>query len=113
PWFEGGQMPLQRRLPKRGFTSIFKVPFQVVNVGSLSGFDKGTKVNRGTLIDAGLIKKASLPVKILGQGELKVALEVEVDSVSASAAKAIKDAGGTISLVSGKKVPTLDKEEQN
>ena len=112
PWFEGGQMPLQRRLPKRGFTNIFKVPSQVVNIGSLSKFEEGAKVNRGTLIEAGLVKKASLPVKILGQGELKVALDVEVDDVSASAARAIMDAGGTISLVSGKKIPALEKKEE-
>ncbi len=111
PWFEGGQMPLQRRLPKRGFHRIFKVPFQPVNIGSLDCFEKGAKVNRGTLIEAGLIKKSSLPVKILGFGELKIALDVEVDGVSRTAAKAIRDAGGSISLVSGKKVPALDKEE--
>lgn len=111
PWFEGGQMPLQRRIPKRGFTNIARVPFQPVNLGSLDRFEKGDKVNRGTLIEAGLIKKSSLPVKILGRGELKIALDVEVDGVSRAAAKAILDAGGSISLVSGKKVPTLDKEE--
>ena len=112
PWFEGGQMPLQRRLPKRGFHNIFRVPFQVVNVGSLDCFEKGSTVNRGTLIEAGLIKKTSFPVKILGDGELKVALQVEVDGVSRKAAKAIIDVGGTVNLVSGKKIPDLDKEEQ-
>lgn len=112
PWFEGGQMPLQRRLPKRGFTNIFKVPFQVVNIGSLGVFDKGAKVNRGTLMEAGLVKKSSLPVKILGKGELKTALEVEVDAISGSAARAIVDAGGKVTLVSGGKVPGLDKEER-
>ncbi|MBN2071526.1 MAG: 50S ribosomal protein L15 [Candidatus Krumholzibacteriota bacterium] len=112
PWFEGGQMPLQRRLPKRGFHNIFRVPFQVVNVGSLDCFEKGATVNRGTLIDAGLIRKTISPVKILGGGELKVALQVEVDGVSRTAAKSIIDAGGTVNLVSGKKIPDLDKEEQ-
>ena len=96
PWFEGGQMPLQRRVPKRGFTNIFKKSYQIVNIGRLNGFEKGTKINRETLIEAGLVKKASLPVKILGWGELKVALEIEVDAVSRSAAKAIQDAGGTV-----------------
>lgn len=105
-------MPLQRRLPKRGFHNIFRVPSQVVNVGSLSRFEKGTKVTRGLLVEAGLVKKASLPVKILGQGELKVALDVEIDSISRSAAKAIRDAGGNVSLVSGKEIPAMDKEEQ-
>ncbi len=112
PWFEGGQMPLQRRLPKRGFTNIFRTAFQIVNLDDLGRFEKGTKVNRGVLIEAGLVKKAALPVKILGRGELKVALDIEIDHVSRSAAKAIRDAGGTISLVSGKKVPGADKEER-
>ncbi len=112
PWFEGGQMPLQRRLPKRGFHNRARVPFQVVNIGDLDRFEKGSKVNRGTLIEAGLVKKASLPVKILGSGELQIALDVEVDGISRKAAKLILDAGGTVNLVSGKKIPDLDKEEQ-
>ena len=62
------------------------------------------------LIEAGLIKKASEPVKVLGRGELKVALEVEVDHISRSAAKAIQDAGGSVSLISGKNVPVSDDE---
>ncbi len=105
PWFEGGQMPLQRRVPKRGFTNIFKVPYQVVNLERLNRFDKGAKVNRGALIEAGLVRKAALPVKILGRGELKVALDIEVDAVSAAAAKAIQAVGGTIKLLSGKEPP--------
>jgi len=112
PWFEGGQMPLQRRLPKRGFHNIFRVPFQVVNLGDLARFESGTKVNRGVLIEAGLVKKAGEPVKVLGRGELKVALEVEVDAVSRSAVKAIRDAGGSVSLVSGKKVTVPEEEER-
>ena len=112
PWFEGGQMPLQRRVPKRGFHNHFRVPFQVVNVGSLDRFEKGSTVNRGTLIEAGLIKKTGFPVKILGGGELKVALQVEVDGVSRKAAESIVAVGGTVNLVSGKKIPNLDKEEQ-
>jgi large subunit ribosomal protein L15 len=110
-WFEGGQMPLQRRIPKRGFTNIFKTRYQVVNLSGLNRFEKGAKVNRGTLIEAGLIKKAALPVKILGRGELKVALEVEVDAVSRSAAKAIRETGGTIRLISGSEPPGPDGEE--
>ena len=111
-WFEGGQMPLQRRVPKRGFTNIFKVKFQVVNLDDLGRFEKGTKINRGILIEAGLVKKASEPVKILGRGELKVALEVMVDHISRSAAKAILDAGGSVSLISGKNVPVSEEEER-
>jgi large subunit ribosomal protein L15 len=112
PWFEGGQMPLHRRIPKRGFTNIFKVHYQVVNLDSLDRFESGAKVNRGTLIEAGLVKKAALPVKILGRGELKTALEVEVDAVSRSAAKAIQDAGGTIRLISRDKPRSQVSEER-
>ncbi len=111
-WFEGGQMPLQRRVPKRGFVNIFKTVYQVVNLDSLSGFAAGSKVNRGTLIEAGLVRKAADPVKILGRGELAVALEVEVDAVSRTAADAIQKAGGTIHLLSGKKAPGLDNREK-
>jgi len=111
-WFEGGQMPLQRRVPKRGFVNIFKTLYQVVNLDSLGVFSAGSKVNRGTLIEAGLVRKASDPVKILGRGELAVALDVEVDAVSRTAADAIQKAGGTIRLLSGKKVPGLDNREK-
>jgi len=110
-WFEGGQMPLQRRVPKRGFVNIFKTTYQVVNLGALNGFAAGSKVNRGTLIEAGFARKASEPVKILGRGELTVALDVEVDAVSRTAAEAILKAGGTIRLLSGKKAPGLGNRE--
>jgi len=111
-WFEGGQMPLQRRVPKRGFVNIFKTYYQVVNLDRLGAFEAGSKVNRGTLIKAGLVRKAAEPVKILGRGTLAVALEVEVDAVSRTAAEAITKAGGTIRLLSGKKAPVLDNREK-
>jgi len=109
PWFEGGQMPLQRRIPKRGFTNIFKKEYQVVNVGSLNRFSAGSKVNRGTLIEAGLVKKASLPVKILGKGELNVALDIEVDAISKKALEIVKKAGGSVRLISGAKLPEVSE----
>lgn len=112
PWFEGGQMPLQRRIPKRGFVNKFRTVFQVVNLDGLNRFEGGTKVDRDALLGAGLISKSSVPFKILGRGELKVALEVEADAVSRSAALAIRDAGGTIRLVSGAEPPRPDVEEQ-
>ena len=111
-WFEGGQMPLQRRVPKRGFVNIFKTSYQVVNLDNLGVFAAGSKVNRGTLIEAGLVRKASDPVKILGRGELAVALDVEVDAVSRTAAEAIAKAGGTIRLLSGERVPGPDIREK-
>ena len=102
-------MPLQRRIPKRGFTNIFKKRFQVVNVESLNRFESGTKITRGALIEAGLVKKASLPVKILGRGELNVALDIEVDAVSKKALELIRKAGGSVRLVSGAPLPEVNE----
>ncbi len=110
PWFEGGQMPLQRRVPKRGFTNVFRTSYQVVNIEHLNRFGKGTKIDRDALLEARLVRKASMPIKILGRGELNVALDVEVDAVSRSAAQAIRDAGGTVLLVGGAAPPTRDEK---
>jgi large subunit ribosomal protein L15 len=112
PWFEGGQMPLQRRVPKRGFTNIFKTRYQVVNIGDLNVFGKGEKVDRGALVKKGLVKKAGQPVKILGRGELNLPLEIEVDAVSSTAVKAIMGAGGSIRLPSGAGFKGDESEEQ-
>ncbi len=103
PWFEGGQMPLQRRLPKRGFSNKFRATYQVVNIGDLDRFEKGERVNRLTLREKGLIEKVSRPVKILGDGEISIALELEVDAVSGSARKAISEAGGSVTIMGGEK----------
>ncbi|MFC1524564.1 50S ribosomal protein L15 [Thermodesulfobacteriota bacterium] len=96
PGFEGGQMPLQRRLPKRGFTNIFKKMFAVVNIKDLDRFEAGTKIDRQTLIEAGLVSKKYPLIKILGTGEVTKAFTVAVDKVSGSASDKIKAAGGTI-----------------
>lgn len=100
-WFEGGQMPLQRRVPKRGFTNIFKVKFQTINVSSLQKLaDKKVLedniVNAVALYKQGVISKAAVPYKILGEGELKAKLIVEANAFSASAKEKIEAAGGTI-----------------
>lgn len=97
-WFEGGQMPIQRRLPKIGFTNIHRVPHQVVNVGHLARFAAGDAVNRETLKAKRLVDRSDLPVKILAVGEVTVALNVSVDAVSASARTKIEAAGGTVTL---------------
>jgi len=109
--FEGGQMPLQRRLPKRGFHNKFKKCYQIINLDDLKDFNTGSKVNGEVLAEAGLINKASSPVKVLGNGAVEVALEVKVDKISKSAARAIQKAGGSVKLVSGDKVPGLDDGE--
>jgi large subunit ribosomal protein L15 len=93
--FEGGQMPLQRRLPKRGFTNIFKVAYQVVNVRDLQNFAAHTVVTPELLRETGKVRTLRKPIKILGEGELSVALTVQSDKFSESAKKKITAAGGT------------------
>lgn len=95
PGFEGGQMPMYRRLPKRGFTNPFKVTAQPVNVKDLAGLT-ATEVNPDTLFAAGLISKRDVPVKLLGTGEVARAYAVAGVKVSASARTKIEQAGGKI-----------------
>lgn len=97
-WFEGGQMPIQRRLPKFGFTNIFRKQFQVVNVGSLEKLAKEKEITKEVLLANGLISKKSLPVKLLGEGEIKSKLTVKVDAVSKSAKEKIEKVGGSVVL---------------
>ena len=94
-WFEGGQMPIQRRLPKRGFTNIHRVPYQVVQVGRLAEAPAGGVVDRPWLQQAGLVR-GPRPVKLLAGGEVKVALTVRVDAVSEAARRAVEAAGGRV-----------------
>ena len=100
-WFEGGQMPLQRRIPKFGFTNIFKVYSQVINVDLLekNASKLNGIVNPETLKNAGLISNVKKPVKILGNGELKTLFQVEVNAISKSAKEKIEAAGGSIKLI--------------
>jgi large subunit ribosomal protein L15 len=93
--FEGGQLPLIKRLPKkRGFTNIFKLEYNVVNVAKLNIFPSGTEVTPEELLRAGLIKSLKLPIKILGEGELEHPLLVKADKFSAIAERKIAAAGG-------------------
>jgi len=94
PGFEGGQMPLVRRLPKRGFRNRFGVEYQVVNVSDLNSFRKGSVVDPASLLDAGLISSKRKPVKILGNGDLKKELEVKAHAFSRPASDKIVSAGG-------------------
>ena len=94
--FEGGQMPLQRRLPKRGFTNIFRVPYQIVNVKDLHGFEADRVVTPELMEATGKVKSASKPIKILGEGELTVSLSVQADKFSQTAHRKITAAGGTV-----------------
>jgi len=101
PWFEGGQMPVQRRLPKRGFTNPTRVEYQVVSVERLAGLPAGSTVDRAWLASQGIARRQG-PIKLLGGGELKVALTIQVDAASASARKAVEGAGGTLKLPAAK-----------
>jgi len=98
PGFEGGQMPLTRRLPKRGFTNIFAKKYATVNVAALNVFEDGTVVTADTLKDAGLIKKTLDGVKVLGGGELNKKLTVSVDKVTEGAKEKIEKAGGKVEV---------------
>ncbi len=93
PWFEGGQMPLQRRVPKRGFTNVFRREYQVVNVGDLDRV-KGEKISPEVLLNARMIRKRNVPLKILGNGDIKKPLEVQAHAFSKSAVEKIEAAGG-------------------
>ncbi len=94
PGFEGGQMPLARRIPKRGFNNIFAEKMTAINVSDLARFKEGTVVDSDLLKAAGVIKKADKGVKILGKGELNVKLTVKAAAFSASAKEKIEKAGG-------------------
>jgi len=95
PWFEGGQMPLQRRVPKRGFSNKrFRQEYQIVNVQDLNLMEEEKNVNADKLFEYGLIKKLNKPVKILGYGEMTNAIEVTADAFSETAKEKIEKAGG-------------------
>lgn len=99
PGFEGGQMPLQRRIPKRGFTNIFKKDIVAVNVSELNRFEEGTEVSPELLVKEGLVKKTGDGIKILGDGELKKSLTVKANAFSKSAVEKIEAAGGKAEVV--------------
>ena len=100
--FEGGQMPLARRLPKRGFTNIFKTQYSVINLKDLEGIPSGTKVDVAFLKANRFIKKIRGDLKILGQGEIKVPLTIIAAKVSESAREKIEKAGGKVELLVAK-----------
>ncbi len=103
PWFEGGQMPLQRRIPKRGFTNIFKKEFSIVNLGDLGEFPAGSEIGPPDLIGAGLLRKVRHGVKLLANGDVTHSITVRVHKASASAIQKIEAAGGKVELIPLKK----------
>jgi large subunit ribosomal protein L15 len=97
--FEGGQMPLQRRLPKRGFHNLFRSVYRTVNVGSLAAFDEDAQIDPEALEKRGLIKHGRQGVKLLGEGEAPKGLKVRVHKASAAARAKIEAAGGSLELI--------------
>ena len=97
-YFEGGQMPLARRLPKRGFFSPNRVPNQIVNLKDLAGFDANSVVDAAALAAAGLVRRADGPIKLLAEGEISAALNVKVARASRVAVQKIEAAGGSVEV---------------
>lgn len=100
PGFEGGQMPLYRRLPKRGFTNIFAKRFVVLNVRDLNRYEDGSTVSPEHLVESGYVKRMHDGLRILGNGELKKKLTVKAHHFSESARQKIEKAGGTVEVIS-------------
>jgi len=99
PWFEGGQMPLQRRIPKRGFTNIYRKLFDVINVSDLQRFAAGTEVGPEQIVKSGLVKGHHDGIKLLGDGEIGYPLTIQVHKASAAAVSKIEAAGGRVELI--------------
>jgi len=97
--FEGGQMPLYRRVPKRGFTNVFKKKINIINLGKLNIFNDGDKITPQKLIEAGIIKKIGDGVKVLAKGKLNKKLIVQAHQFSQQAIKEIESAGGKIEVI--------------
>jgi large subunit ribosomal protein L15 len=99
PGYEGGQMPLHRRLPKRGFTNIFKKNITVINIRDLRRFAKGSVVDEAALIQAGLVRGKRDGIKLLGQGEIDYALDIKINKISKSAREKVEAAGGKVEVI--------------
>ncbi|AQW21616.1 50S ribosomal protein L15 [Lentilactobacillus curieae] len=97
--FEGGQMPLYRRIPKRGFNNINRKDYAVVNVAKLDAFDNGTEVTPELLVESGIVKNVKSGIKILGEGELSKKLTVKANKFSKTAQSTIENAGGKIEVI--------------
>ncbi len=99
PGFEGGQLPLYRKLPKRGFNNIFSKEYAIVNVSDLNKFDDGATIDLNTLVETGMIRKELCGLKVLGNGELTKNLTVKAKIFSASAKEKIEAAGGKAEVI--------------
>ena len=98
-WFEGGQMPLARRLPRRGFTNIFKEKYQIVNLGDIVNVKEGSVIDPVFLKDSGLIRSSFKPVKILGNGSIEKKIIISASAFSSAAKEKIEKSGGEINIL--------------
>ena len=111
--FEGGQMPMHRRLPKRGFNNVFRVEYAELNLDRIQqaidakAIDAGSAINAESLVKAGVLRRAKGGVRLLGRGELKAKINIEVHGASKSAIEAVEKAGGSVKILA----PAKDKEE--
>ena len=99
PGYEGGQMPLHRRLPKRGFTNIFRKNIAVINIRDLKRFDKGSVVDETALVQAGLVSGKRDGIKLLAHGEIDYALDIKISKISQSAREKVEAAGGKVEVI--------------
>lgn len=99
PGYEGGQMPIHRRLPKRGFTNLFRKEIAVINIRDLARFESGSVVDEASLIRSGLVKGQRDGVKLLGQGDISIPLTVKINAISRSAQEKIEAAGGSVEVI--------------
>jgi len=99
PGFEGGQMPIHRRLPKRGFTNIFKKQFVEINIRDLLKFESGSLVDKGVLIQEGLVRGRNDGIVLLGKGDISIPLTIKVNRISKGARGKIEGAGGTVEVI--------------
>jgi len=98
-WFEGGQMPLTQRVPKRGFKNLFRKDVEIVNVGELARLGDGATVDKDTLVNSGLIRGSGAAIKLLGEGEAPKNLTIKLHRVSGSARTKVEAAGGSVELI--------------
>jgi large subunit ribosomal protein L15 len=107
--FEGGQMPMHRRLPKRGFNNVFRVEYSEINLDRLQeaidakAIDAGSAINAESLVKAGVLRRAKAGVRLLGRGELKAKINIEVHGASKSAIEAVEKAGGSVKILASAK----------
>ncbi len=99
PGFEGGQMPLSRRLPKRGFRNFFRKEYAIVNIGQLKVFDKGSVIDTAALLEKGILNKTLDGVKLLAKGSIEFPVNIKVNMISRAAKEKIEAAGGTVEVI--------------